>query len=383
MLSAFVTQIGLGLGLLALAGAAYTALAGVLVLRFFRSGDRPPPLAGDDSVTILKPLHGWEPGLRRNLESHFEQVTAGPVEIVIGVHDPADQAVGVAQSVIADHASTATRICHGAADQGYNRKIANVINMLGSARGQVLVMSDSDIGAPPDHLARVLGALNQPGVGVVTCPYYGKAESGFWSRFAAMGVSYSFLPNMIAGVSLGLAKPCMGSTIALRRETLDKIGGFGFCRNALADDYAIGAAVRGVGLTSAVAPVLVSHSFSETDPRALIAHELRWAGTIKRVDFAGHAGSIVTHPLPLALAACLMLGFSSASLAVLAASFAARIWLKVVVDQVVGRKLGDWWLIPARDAVSFAVFAGSFLAQSVEWRGRRFRVSSDGELIPI
>ena len=52
-----------------------------------------------------------------------------------------------------------------------------------------------------------------------------------------MGSSYDFLPNAVVGTSLGLASPCMGSTIALRRETLDEVGGFAAFVDRLADDY--------------------------------------------------------------------------------------------------------------------------------------------------
>ena len=49
----------------------------------------------------------------------------------------------------------------------------------------------------------------------------------------------------MVGMALGLAKPCFGSTIALKREALNAIGGFEAFANQLADDYAIGAAVEG------------------------------------------------------------------------------------------------------------------------------------------
>jgi ceramide glucosyltransferase len=174
----------------------------------------------------------------------------------------------------------------------------------------------------------------------------------------------------------------MGSTIALRRETLERIGGFLVFRDALADDYAIGSAVRALGLKSVVAPVLVSHSCSETNFRSLVEHELRWANTIKGVDFAGHAGSIVTHPLALAVLSLLLLGVSGAPLGVLALSLIARIGLMAAVDHVTGRGNEGWWLAPARDAVSFAVFVASFFTRSVRWRGRRFRVTANGEMVP-
>ncbi len=384
-MSLFREVLGAAAATLAVAGSIYTLLAGLFVLRFFRTPRR--GAAGADvftgRVTVIKPLHGRDPGLRRNLETFFGQDIATPFEIVFGVRDASDPAIRIAEAVITDNAAQESRICLDPAEYGHNRKISNLINISEHATGDVLVLSDSDIGAPPDYLARVLGALARPGVGVVTCPYFGQGEGGFWADFSAMGISYNFLPNVIAGVCLGMAKPCMGSTVALRQETLDRIGGFQVFRDVLADDYAVGAAVRGLGLQSVVAPILVSHSCAEKDPVTVFSHELRWAKTVKGLDFAGHAGSVITHPLPLALLAAAFLGFSPGPTGLIAAALLARVWLMASIDRVIGRKLGRWWLIPARDIASFTVFVGSFLVRAVDWRGTKFHVTANGDLIPL
>jgi ceramide glucosyltransferase len=369
---------------LAVAGTCYTVMTGILIGRFFR-GDSPPSrtVSLGQSVTILKPLHGAEPRLRQNLEGFFLQDGAAPAQIVFGVQASDDPALDVARTLELERASQDAVIVVDGTTRGQNQKISNIINMMTRSVHPVLVLSDSDIGVPKDYLRRVLAALNQPDVGVVTCPYYGVADVGFWSKVSAMGLSYQFLPNLIAGVSLGMAHPCMGSTIALRRETLDRIGGFDAFCDTLADDYAIGAAVRALGLKSVVAPVLVSHSCTEETFRALIAHELRWARTVKAVDPVGHLGSIVTHPLALALLAAAFFDFSTPALGLVLAAFAARLWLMGRVDRAIGRVLGSWWLSPLRDITSFLVFAGSFFISSVEWRGAKFHVTGDGGLRPV
>ena len=383
---------------LSIAGSIYTIMAGGLVVRFFKGAPgffRPGQTAASAPsnlapvrVTLLKPLHGAEVSLRQNLSSFFALDVAVPPQIVFGVQAEADPARGVAEALMAEHPAVQAGVCTGAERRGLNGKINNLINMAPAISGDVLVVSDSDIAVGPDYLTRVLSSLQQPGVGVVTCPYFGRGEGGFWSKIAAYGLDWQFLPNVIAGVALGLASPCMGSTIALRRETLTAIGGFEAFRDTLADDYAIGAAVRASGLTSVVAPVLVAHSCSECSLAEVFAHELRWARTVRGVDPVGHAGSLITHPIPLAVIAlaCLAVarvGGATPAMAVLAAAFLTRVWLMSVTDRVIGRKFGPWWLIPLRDMLSFCVFAGSFFVRSVEWRGVKFQVTKDGDLRPV
>jgi hypothetical protein len=78
-----------------------------------------------------------------------------------------------------------------------------------------------------------------------------------------MSTSYTFLPNAVLGASLGLAAPCFGSTIALRRQTLDEVGGFAAFADQLADDYEMGRAVREIGYTLAIPAMGVGHTAAE------------------------------------------------------------------------------------------------------------------------
>ena len=41
---------------------------------------------------------------------------------------------------------------------------------------------------------------------------------------------------------------------------------------------------------------------------------------------------------------------------------------------------GGFWLLPVRDALSFAVFVASCFARTVFWRGDQFRVEASGRM---
>ena len=195
-----------------------------------------------------------------------------------------------------------------------------------------------------------------------------------------MGVAYHFLPNAAVGIGLGLAKPCMGSTIALSRETLQAIGGFAAFADLLADDYEIGRAVREQGLTIAYPPLAVTHYGDETSLGALVAHELRWARTVRIIDPAGHGGSLVTHALPLGLIGAGLAGFGPSACAGLATILACRLFLKSRIDHIVGTKAGPLWLLPVRDVLSFVLFVASLFGNAVHWRGPRLRVTRSGAM---
>jgi ceramide glucosyltransferase len=373
-------QIAFGwfVALLALGGSFYAVLAALAAGRFMRAAGRPVDVL-EKPVTILKPLYLGEPRLRENLESFFDQDFAAPVQIVFGVHDESDPAVAVVRALQAKYPERDTRIVASASLYGANGKVSNLINMLPAARHDTIVMSDSDIRVPRNWLARVTAALAQPGVGVVTCLYKGEAGAkGVWPVLAAMGTSYDFLPNVITGVSLGLAEPCMGSTIALSRDVLNRIGGFAAFADHLADDYEMGRAVRRLGLRLSIPALAVSHSATEASWRDLFQHELRWNRTIRRINPAGHVGSIITFAFPLALISALLLDFSPVNLAVLAIALGARLFLKYRIDGIFAASAGPFWLMPVRDLASFVVFLASLSGETVHWRGTRLSVEASG-----
>lgn len=336
-------------------------------------------LAEWPAVTILKPLRGDEPALSRCLTSFIGQDYPAPVEIVFGVQAADDPAIDVVRRLEKDASSRNLRLVVDESIHGPNRKIGNLINMSPAIRHQVVVLADSDIEAPEGYLRRVAAALSEPGVGGVTCLYRGVPAAGLWSRLSALGIDAHFLPNVLVGLRLGMATPCFGSTIALRRGDLDAIGGFAAFSNVLADDYAIGAALRDQGLTVAVPGFLVGHHCAERSLAEVWRHELRWARTIRSVDPRGHLGSIVTHPLPFALLAAAT-GAPVAGLALASLAVACRIVLLHALRRGHDGPPPAVSLVPLRDLLSFAVFVWSFCGHKLTWRGRRYRVAPDGVL---
>src|SRR5262245_55265283 len=207
---------------LSIVGCLYMHGAAVMTLRFERHD---PPLPSQvDAVTILKPLCGDEPQLYERLRSFCTQDYPAPVQVVLGAQSLEDPALEPAVRLAAAFPHR-VEVTSGANEYGSNRKVANLIGMARLARHDVILISDSDIEVEPDFLLRVVGAPQRPEVNAVTCLYHGIARSGLWSRLFAMTINTSFLPNVVAGLRMGLAQPCFGSTIAIRRQTLGRIGG--------------------------------------------------------------------------------------------------------------------------------------------------------------
>ena len=371
--------IGYGLCALAVCGGLYSLLAAGLVARFMA---RPRPVgAAFPPVSLIKPLHGAPAGLAGALESFCRQDYPGAVQMVFGVQDDRDPAIAVVRDLQRRHPSLDIDLVIDSRLHGTNRKVSNLINIAARARHEVLVLSDADIHVGPRYLRDVAGALGGAGVGAASCLYVGAGGADRWSTLSAMAIDYQFLPSVALGRALGMARPCFGSTIAMTASVLREIGGFEAFADRLADDYEIGRAVRARGYAVAVPPLAVSHLCTEASAGELIGHELRWNRTVRQIDPAGYVGSAITHPLPLAAIGAALLGLPPWALVLIFTIVGARIAAKFIVDAATGARAGPWWLIPARDVLSFGVFLASFTVNTVGWQGHRFRVERDGVLV--
>lgn len=362
---------------MAVSGMIYACIATVALARFVR---RPATAPVDlPSVTVLKPMRGDEPGLYENLASFCAQDYAGRIQLILGAQDAADPALAVGRRLQAAFPEHDIVVAADPTPHGTNRKIGNLINMSAHARGEIVVISDSDVRMPPHGLAQIVATLQEPGVGLIHCLYRGRPTASVWSKLAALDINARFAASVVVGEAMG-ANPCLGPTMALRADLLEQIGGIALLADVLADDFELGRAVRASGHTIACPPMLIDHVFPEASLGEVLTHELRWARTVRLVQPAGYLGSIIVHFTPLALIGAALMGFSGWSLAILAGVAVFRQAQAGLLVRLMGADTSVLWLLPLRDLMAFWVFVSAIFGDRVEWRGNRLRVGRDGAI---
>lgn len=341
-----------------------------------------PALAGRDrlkpvlhqSVTIAKPLCGAEPELADNLRS-FCQQDYPDYEVFFAVNDPNDAARPIAQQF--GEVIVETRVT------GTNRKINSLIAIAERARGDIIVVADSDMRVGPHYLRAVTAPFDDARVGAVTCLYAGRPLAGIPSVLGAMHINEVFLPSVLVALAIQPLDFCLGATMAVRRTALDSIGGFQALSGYLADDYMLGHRLREHGWDVQLAPAIVENVVAEPSFNDLFVHELRWARTIRTVRPVGYSLSVLTMMFPWAVAVLLISRFSRPALWMAAAALGVRVLLHFTVRfrLRLARPAAAWW-IPLRDALTFVVYCASHFGRSVQWKQARFNVSTDGQLHP-
>ncbi len=336
------------------------------------------------SVSILKPVKGFDAGMYEAFRSHCIQNYAGEYELIFGAGSEDDPAVEAVHRLIAEFPDRRIRLVICPDRLGTNGKVSNLIQMLADLQGGVqhafLLINDSDIRVSPRYLERVMrqfAATEKKPVGMVTALYRGRAHSRtLGSVLEVLGIATDFQAGVLTarvvegGIHFGL-----GSTLAVRREALAAAGGLEALVDQLGDDYEMGTRIAAAGYSIRLATEVVETSVPAYSLSGFLSHQLRWARTVRDSRRWGYAGLIFTHLLPLAVANVIASGVSFASLWLLGLAFFLRLGVAMQVGAgVLGDRqvLANLWLLPLRDMVGFAVWVWSFAGNTIVWRGERF-----------
>ncbi len=399
--------------LLSAVGVAQALVASRLVAAFARKPVDVPAMR--PPVTVLKPLHGNEPLLEAALATLCEQQY--PVfQIVCGVATEADLAVPVVRRLQQRFPAIDVALVIDPAIHGANPKVGNLINMLPAARHDVLVIADSDVHARPDYLDRLVASLSRQGTGLVTTLYAGlPASSALPARLGATQITHLFLPGAVLSRAIG-RQDCLGATMCLRRQDLERIGGFGALVDHLADDNVLGRRIAALGLRVVLAQTVPLTTVPEASLSSLFRHELRWARTIRALEPAGFAASLLQYPLFWALLTVPLAGGAAWSIGLFLIAWVLRAaaalgvdsalmpgWTETTAGQTIPDTAGAGistpisgstsrgsqfdstpgrtdahaalafscpvWLLPLRDILSVAVMLASYGGRRVDWRG--------------
>lgn len=302
-------------------------------------------------ISILKPIHGMDDFVRAAIRSHEDQEYP-EFEILTGSTPPGSSAP--------------------------NRKVGALIALADRARHPILVVNDADITVPRDYLRIVTAPLADQAIGLVTCIY--RAESATLAgRWEALGVATEFAPSTLVAPLAGVSEFGLGSTLAFRREDLERIGGFDAIADYLADDYQLGAKLHALGLRNVIAPLVVSTHLAGESWGAVWRHQLRWARTVRLSRFGGYMGLPVTFATLWALvAAC------GGTWRIALALLAIRMVMAVTAGWFVLRSIDVlklWLVIPFRDLYGVAVWAVALFGDTVEWGGEMLKIDREGRIL--
>jgi ceramide glucosyltransferase len=345
-----------------------------------RPGFTPP-------LSLLKPVHGAEPGLEAHLATFFEQDYPA-YEILFCARSADDAGLETARRVAAGYPQIPVKFLVTGGQPDYiNAKVASMELMETAAAHEILVISDSDVRVTPDYLRAVALPFADEKVGAMTCPYRGvAAEGGLWARLEAVGMSVEMTSGVLVARNLEGMQFVLGPTMAFRREAIRQMGGFKVTADYCADDFVLGNETYKLGQTVVLSHHAIDHMVINSSFASSLKHQVRWMKSTRFSRPKGHFGTALTFSLPFGLlgfAAAAWLGHPAWGLGLLGWSVATRLALSIAVGGLVVRDT-SWFgllvLYPVRDLMGFGFWAASYLGRRILWRGRVFELLPGGKM---
>lgn len=417
MAPATVVWLATGAGWLALAlvfVALQFTLAALLISLYFRpkpygksghsANSEPPSLP---AITLLIPCEGAEAGLEARLRSSLVAPYPALRQVIFCLSSPQDGANQAVEAVLkgleqAPIAGVEAQVVYSQSSAAaLNRKVKHLAAGVRLARHPVLVSADSDVLFEATTLPALVSCLvAEPGrkqrmPGLSYAPPRFSEGGGLPDRLLAYGFTSSphafYVLKALADFTGG-ERPVVGSLMAYRRETLEKIGGYQSIAGHIGDDLELGRQIEGLGLGVEVSPVTACCPNPDLSTIGLLQKLHRW------IVVGGAYGywrlfsyPTLLAPLPLVavlLALCAGLGGTMPPLGwgLLGCMAGGRLLLGAIISQVLYQRTPRSWdpmLLVLWELSLSLCSVWALCHATVNWRGRRLRIQSGGGILPL
>lgn len=344
--------------------------------------DRLPP------VSVLKPLHGSEPGLEENLRRFFEQ-DYPEYELIFCARHADDAGLQMARRVAASYPQVKARFLTCGEPQFPNAKMWSMAMLANAAAYPTLVPSDADARVTPDYLRRMVRELDAPGRGLASCLYVGRTTGGLAAQLDAVGKSVEMTGGiLVADMVEGGTRFALGVSMVLHRDAFEKAGGYRDLGQFYAEDFVLGQRLAAAGCGVRMANYVVRLMVLPQGLRASFSDQLRWMKSTRRSRPAGHLGTGLTYAVPFGLLGLvwgLLAGHPLLGLLWLLGMCVNRWVMAAVVLWALEDEQAGWptLIYPLRDLLGFAVWVASYMGSTMRYHGGAYSLGVGGRFEPV
>ena len=342
------------------------------------------------AVSVLKPLHGTEDGMERNLETFFEQ-DYPEFEILFCARQETDGGLRLAQRIGEryPHIDAKYVTCGEPPPDFHNAKVYSLAKLESVAKHPLLITSDADVRVTPDYLQKMVQNLASPRVGLASCVYLGTTDrgidAGFSSQLDAVGKSVEMTSGVLVADMLEGTKFALGASMAVRKQSFQQVGGFEELGQFYADDFVLGSRLAAQGIGVVLATYVIQLMVQDTPFALSFRNQLRWMQSTRRSRPWGHLGTGLTFAIPFGLLG-LMWGILSnhplLGLFWLAGSVLNR-WLQagsILLVMEDANWVRGMLIYPVRDLLGSVLWLGSYGGDKFYYRGKLYKLKHGGRV---
>ena len=355
----------------------------VAIFRFRCSIPPQVPDSGWPAVSILKPVHGLEKDLDKNLRSICLQ-DYPQYQVIFCVQSETDRAIPLLKRLQAEFTSDLVTVVVEKRRVGANGKINNLVGGLAYAKHDFLVISDSDVYTRPDYLKAIVSPLGNPDVGFV-CTFFKATSAATWfEKMELLTMNACYFQDTVFAYVTKTARFCIGASLAFRRSSLQQIGGLESLADYFVEDYEMGRRMWEQGRKAAVAPYVVECTVDLKTPTQWWNHQVYWDQNSCTVRPIALFSTLVLRAVPFAILFAALRFADPLGLGVLGGAVGLRL---LTAAGIMGYGLGErkslktLLMLPVRDMVGVVSLILGLTRKTVVRRNKEFLVTKDGRMI--
>lgn len=363
----------------------YLVMVVVAGVRFWRrrrrddhAGNFLPP------VSVLKPLHGTEPGLEQNLTTFFEQ-DYPDFELLFCARYESDEGLMLAKSLGTRYPSVRASYLTCGEPKFPNAKMYSLAVMSEAAQNEYIVTADADARIEQDLLRRAVQSLADPKLALASCLYLGTADvRNLATQLDAVGKSVEMGSGvLVADMVEGGTKFALGVLVLQRRKAFSDAGGCEDLGQYQAEDYVMGKRLAEQGQGVIMAPQVIRLVVPKTSFAASFRNQLRWMQSTRRSRPLGHLGTGLTFSMPFGLIGMFwgMLAGHPGLGAIWLLGGCVNRWLQAgVMLHALGET--EWvrqtLIYPLRDLLGSLIWFMSYMPAKVHYHGGHYLITPEG-----
>jgi ceramide glucosyltransferase len=366
-------------------GTCFYAMGIVSALLHLRRRNRIEVLDSLPPISLLKPVKGLEEDLEGCLRSFFEQDYPGELELVFASAQRDDAALRVARRLAKQYPNVRTRFVQSDENWGLNPKVSNLEGAVRAARHDLVLQTDANVWAPRDYVRTIVSELISEKASLLSSMVSGIGERSPAAAMENLQLTSYVAPGCCAALKVAGITCVIGKSMLFRKSELRALGGLELVKDYLGEDFLLGRHYEEGGKKVLLSATPIKNLNRDTNIERFLARHTRWLKMRAVIHVPGFICDFFANPVAVATLAWLSSGFDDAAGLVLAAIVLGKLCLDgLIVRAIRGEAMALRHLVwsPVKDLLMLGVWCYAVFSRSVEWRGIRFRMGADSQILP-
>ena len=341
--------------------------------------DRLPP------ISLLKPVKGSEECLEHCLRSFFEQDYPGELELVFASAERDDPAIQLARRLAREYPAVRARFVMSDENWGLNPKVSNLEGALRAASHDLVLQTDANVWAPRDYVRSIVSEFVAEKASLLSSLVSGTGERSLGAAIENLQLTAYVAPGCCTALKLANIPCVIGKSMLLRKSELRALGGLELVKDSLAEDFLLGRHYADHGKKVVLSATPIRNVNVDMPVERSLSRHARWLKMRAVIHVPGFVVEPFANPVALTLLAWLSSHCDRDLGVVLAAVVVGKMFLEsVAVRAIRGTPMAARHLVfaPVKDVLMLGVWLYAMFSRSIEWRGIRFRIGPDSQLLP-